>query len=99
MGYRFGYLLVRTGYRSLKEPTATGMVWGYLAAVARRKERLPDEDVRRHLRKQQSLTALPRRAREALGTFPLGLTRRGRAWLSRMRTADSPRHDPETNGT
>ncbi len=67
MGYRFGYLLVRTGYRSLREPTATGMVWGYLAAAARRKERLADEDVRRHLRKQQSLTALPRRAREALG--------------------------------
>ena len=67
MGYRFGYLLLRTGYRSLREPTATGMVWGYLAAVAKRKERLADKDVRRHLRKQQSLTSLPRRAREALG--------------------------------
>jgi hypothetical protein len=67
MGYRFSYLLVRTGYRSLSEPTATGMVWGYLGAVARRKERVADEEVRRHLRKQQSLMALPRRAREALG--------------------------------
>jgi len=67
MGYRFGYLLARTGYRSLTEPTATGMVWGYLVAAARRKERVADEDVRRHLRRQQSLTALPRRAREALG--------------------------------
>ena len=67
MAYRFGDLLVRTGYRGLKEPAATGKVWGYLAAAARRKERLPDEDVRRHLRNQQSLTALPRRAREALG--------------------------------
>lgn len=66
MGYRFGYLLVRTGYRSLKEPSATGMLWGYLAAVAKRDERA-DESVRRHLRNQQSLTALPRRAREALG--------------------------------
>ena len=66
MGYGFGYLLVRTGYRSFREPSATGLLWGYLAAFAKRKERA-DEDVRRHLRKQQSLTALPRRAREALG--------------------------------
>jgi hypothetical protein len=67
MGYSFGYLLVRTGYRSLREPSATGMLWGYLAAVAKRNERVADENVRRHLRDQQSLTALPRRAREALG--------------------------------
>jgi glycosyltransferase involved in cell wall biosynthesis len=67
MGYGFGYLLARTGYRSLREPRAAGMVWGYLAAVVARKERVADEDVRRHLRRQQSLSALPRRAREALG--------------------------------
>jgi len=67
MGYRFGYLLARIGYRSVREPTATAMMWGYLAAVATRKERLTDEDVRRHVRNLQSLTALPRRAREALG--------------------------------
>jgi glycosyltransferase involved in cell wall biosynthesis len=67
MGYGFGYLLVRTGYRSLREPSAAGMLWGYVAAVAGRKQRVADEDVRRHLRKQQSLAALPRRAREALG--------------------------------
>ena len=66
MGYRFGYLLVRTRIRSLREPTATAMVWGYLAAVARRKERLPDEDVLRHLRKQQSLGSAAA-SREALG--------------------------------
>jgi glycosyltransferase involved in cell wall biosynthesis len=67
MGYGFGYLLVRTGYRTLKEPSATGMVWGYLTAVAKRKDRVADEEVRRHLREQQSLRALPRRACEALG--------------------------------
>jgi hypothetical protein len=67
MGYGFGYLLVRTGYRSLREPSAAGMLWGYLAAVVGRKQQVADEDVRRHLRRQQSLAALPRRAREALG--------------------------------
>jgi poly-beta-1,6-N-acetyl-D-glucosamine synthase len=67
MGYRFEYLLARALYRSLREPSAIGMVWGYLAAVALRKPQYSDKAVRRHLRAQQSLTALPRRVREALG--------------------------------
>jgi glycosyltransferase involved in cell wall biosynthesis len=67
MGYRFSYLLLRAGYRSLREPSATGMIWGFLTDVARRTPRYPDPAVRRHLREQQSLLALPRRVREALG--------------------------------
>ena len=98
MGYRFGYLLVRTGYRSLREPTATGMVWGYLAAAARRKERLPDEErpqaPPQPAEPHGSAAASPRSARP----FPLGLTRRARS-LSRMRTADSPRMIQKRNGT
>jgi glycosyltransferase involved in cell wall biosynthesis len=67
MGYRFDYLLARAAYRSLREPTAVGMVWGYLAAAASRSPRQTDPEVRQLLRSQQSLTALPRRIREALG--------------------------------
>jgi glycosyltransferase involved in cell wall biosynthesis len=67
MGYRFGYLLARTGYRMLRELTAVGMLWGYLDAAVRGREQYADRDVRNHLRRQQSLAALPRRVREALG--------------------------------
>ena len=67
MGYRPTYLVARTGYRMLREPAALGMLWGYLDAVVRRRDRYADREVRDQLRRQQSLTALPRRVREALG--------------------------------
>jgi glycosyltransferase involved in cell wall biosynthesis len=67
MGYRFSYLLARTSYRMAHEPAAAGMVWGYLTAVAGRRARYPDEAVRRHLRRQQGVGALPARISEALG--------------------------------
>jgi glycosyltransferase involved in cell wall biosynthesis len=67
MGYRFAYLLARTGYRMIREPAAAGMVWGYLSAVLGRRERYADPQVRDHLRRQQSISALPQRIGEALG--------------------------------
>jgi biofilm PGA synthesis N-glycosyltransferase PgaC len=72
MGYRFGYLLARTGFRSLREPAAAGMLWGYVAAAARRHQRYADPEVLGHLRRQQSLRALPQRAREVLGRIRAG---------------------------
>jgi glycosyltransferase involved in cell wall biosynthesis len=67
MGYRFTYLLARTGYRMIREPSAAGMVWGYFGAVLDRRERYADPQVREHLRRQQSISALPQRIGEALG--------------------------------
>jgi poly-beta-1,6-N-acetyl-D-glucosamine synthase len=67
MGYRVSYLLARTGFQMTREPAAIGMLWGYLGAAARRQERYQDVEVRRHLRRQQSLSVVPRRVLEALG--------------------------------
>jgi poly-beta-1,6-N-acetyl-D-glucosamine synthase len=57
MGYRPSYLALRTVYRALREPSALGMVAGYLAAALRREPRCPERDVVRHLRREQRLTA------------------------------------------
>jgi glycosyltransferase involved in cell wall biosynthesis len=65
MGYRFPYLVLRTLYRGRREPGAVAIVWGYVAALARREERYPDAAVRRRLRDRQRLRNLPKRAREA----------------------------------
>jgi glycosyltransferase involved in cell wall biosynthesis len=57
MGYRPSYLALRTAYRLLREPSALGMVSGYLAAALRREPRCPERDVVRHLRREQRLSA------------------------------------------
>jgi biofilm PGA synthesis N-glycosyltransferase PgaC len=67
MGYRFGYLTLRALHHARRHPAALAMVWGYLAAAARRGPRFADPDVRRYLRQQQSFSQLARRRREALG--------------------------------
>jgi biofilm PGA synthesis N-glycosyltransferase PgaC len=67
MGYRFSYLALRALYRALREPSAVGMVWGYLSAVVRRRARYDDPAVRAHLRSQQALRRLPHRVRESFG--------------------------------
>jgi glycosyltransferase involved in cell wall biosynthesis len=67
MGYRPGYLLVRAGYRALREPAALAMVWAYARAGARCERRCADAEARAHLREQQRFRHLPLRAREALG--------------------------------
>ena len=65
MGYRFSYLLVRTLYRSLQDPSAVALLWGYLAAALRRQPTCADSDVRAYLRRAQSVRRLPLRIREA----------------------------------
>lgn len=67
MGYRPSYLVFRAFYRSIHEPAALAMVWGYFRAAVRRQPRCPDPEVRAWLRREQSLRRLPRRAREARG--------------------------------
>lgn len=67
MGYRFPYLVLRSLHRGRRDPGAVAIVWGYLAACARREERYPDAAVRRRLRERQRLRHLHRRAREASG--------------------------------
>jgi glycosyltransferase involved in cell wall biosynthesis len=60
MGYRPSYLLLRTLYRSPREPAAVGMVWGFLAAGLGREPRCPEPDVIRHLRDEQRVRAVLR---------------------------------------
>jgi biofilm PGA synthesis N-glycosyltransferase PgaC len=67
MGYRPSYLMLRAGYRALREPAALAMIWGYAAAVARRRPRCADERASAHLRDRQRARAIGSRAREALG--------------------------------
>jgi glycosyltransferase involved in cell wall biosynthesis len=67
LGYRPSYLLVRTVYRTAREPAAAAMAWGYAAAVLRGEPRCGHDDVVRLLREQQAWRRLPERAREALG--------------------------------
>lgn len=66
MSYRVSYLLVRTLYRVPRDPTAVGLLVGYTRALARRRPRCGDSELRRYVRDQQSLRRLPRRVREAL---------------------------------
>lgn len=66
MSYRVSYLLVRTLYRVPRDPTAVGLLVGYGRALARRRPRCGDSELRRYVRDQQSLRRLPRRVREAL---------------------------------
>jgi glycosyltransferase involved in cell wall biosynthesis len=67
MGYRPGYVLVRTLFRARRDPAALAMVWAYAAAALRREPRLADPGARAELRRRQSVRSLPLRAREALG--------------------------------
>jgi glycosyltransferase involved in cell wall biosynthesis len=55
MGYRPSYLLLRTAYRSARDPAAVGMILGYLAAAAAREKRCPDADAVGQLRREQRL--------------------------------------------
>ena len=67
MGYRISYLGARALFRSLREPRAISMIWGFAGAALRHEDRYPDAAVREYLRRQQSIRALPVRIREALG--------------------------------
>jgi poly-beta-1,6-N-acetyl-D-glucosamine synthase len=67
MGYRFGYLVARAIFQSLREPGAMAMIYGFLAAALRRRPQCDDADVRRYLRSRQRVRDLPRRLSEASG--------------------------------
>lgn len=67
LGYRLGYLLLRSLNNARRDPAALAMITGYLGAALRRAERCPDDEVRSFVRSQQTLRQLPHRAREALG--------------------------------
>jgi glycosyltransferase involved in cell wall biosynthesis len=67
MGYRFSYLLVRSLFRMFENPRAFGMIVGWGKAARAREPRFADPDVRRYIRRQQSLLHIPLRALEALG--------------------------------
>jgi glycosyltransferase involved in cell wall biosynthesis len=61
MGYRFGYLLLRSLYRLPSDTSAVGMIWGYLAAFASGDERCPDREAVSYVREQQRVRTLLRR--------------------------------------
>jgi poly-beta-1,6-N-acetyl-D-glucosamine synthase len=67
MGYRFGYLVLRTLHHTRRDPVALGSIWGYLASAIRREPRYPDPEVRAYLRRKQSIRNLPMRIAEAFG--------------------------------
>jgi glycosyltransferase involved in cell wall biosynthesis len=67
LGYRVSYLILRSLFQSARHPAAIAMAGGYLRAAARREPTIADQRVRRHLREQQRLRVLPRRAAEAFG--------------------------------
>lgn len=67
LGYRPSYLVVRTIFRAVTDPAAGMMAVGYASAALRRSRRHPDAELRQLLRRQQSLSQLRDRVREALG--------------------------------
>jgi biofilm PGA synthesis N-glycosyltransferase PgaC len=66
MGYRFTYLLLRSCYRGLRDPTAFAMLGGYFRSLLRHDPLFGDDEVRACIRHQQSVRRLPERIREAL---------------------------------
>jgi glycosyltransferase involved in cell wall biosynthesis len=67
VGYRPSYLVLRAFHNARRHPSSLALVGGYVAAAARRAERLDDQAARAYLRRQQRLRNLPLRAREAAG--------------------------------
>jgi poly-beta-1,6-N-acetyl-D-glucosamine synthase len=67
MGYRPWYVVLRALHPARSERAAAAMVLGYAAAAIRREDRCADPAVRAHLRRSQSVRALPARLREARG--------------------------------
>jgi glycosyltransferase involved in cell wall biosynthesis len=63
MGYRPGYLVLRTLHRARQNPHALAMLPSYLGAALRQEPRYADLEVRRYLREKQSLGQAFRRAR------------------------------------
>jgi glycosyltransferase involved in cell wall biosynthesis len=66
LGYRWWYLLMRAMRRSLDDPAALAMVWGYCEALVGRASRHPDDALRREVRRRQSPRHLPARLAETI---------------------------------
>jgi hypothetical protein len=66
LGYRFWYMVMRALFRMRHEPAALVSIPAYVAAARRHDVRVRPE-LRRALRREQSLRRLPLRARQALG--------------------------------
>jgi glycosyltransferase involved in cell wall biosynthesis len=73
MGYRPTYLVLRAMHQMARDPAALLMIWGFLAAGARREPRCADEEARSYLRNNQRLRNLRARAAEARGHRPGGM--------------------------
>lgn len=67
LGYRPWYLVLRSSWNALRDPSALALVWGYALAALARGPRNPDEQARAYLRRQQSFRTLGLRALEAAG--------------------------------
>ena len=67
MGYRPGTWCSARFITPKAEPAALAIIPAYAGAALRREPQCPDAVVRAYLKKQQSLSALPQRMREALG--------------------------------
>ena len=65
--YRLPYLLLRVGYRCLRDPAALAMIGGYARAVMDREPRCDDREAVAYLRHEQALRRIPIRIGEALG--------------------------------
>lgn len=65
LGYRASYLLLRTAFRTARDPAAVGLLAGYLAAAVRRLPQCSDPAVRLRVRQGQRMRTLPARIREA----------------------------------
>lgn len=66
MSYRLPYLAGRTVFRALRDPSAIGIVWGYLRSQRASEARCSDSEVVEYLRSRQRLRQVPLRAREVL---------------------------------
>jgi len=68
LGYRPSYLLIRALYRSLRDPAALALVASYAGAAIRGEARSQKPALVAHVRAQQRLRHLTRRAAEARGS-------------------------------
>jgi len=65
MGYAPLYVLLRALHNARREPAALALIGGYASSLVRRADTVSDPEVRRHLRRSQSVIRLAARAREA----------------------------------
>lgn len=64
MGYRLPYLVLRALHHARRQPSALQMIPAYLGAAIRRRPQCTDAEVKRHLRRQQTIRALLGRSPE-----------------------------------